>query len=741
MRVTSLRVSNLFSFATFAIDEVRDGLTVIVGPNGSGKSNLVRALDAMVKLIEWADDQTRHLGTPPFMPAGSVVGSYVQAAHDGSPPGTPIDLRVGIELTTASERERIVALMRAALLATLCQQSANPNDEALKAGLAAWVLEEVQEAKLESLLAGTLVFHHPGHETALWDVRYEFRHQEQVYEWILYSFASRDSIVPQATSGELAPSSTELCQALFNQPYLPTPLPDQLPPFELGRLCLPPGQRLGRLHLAVGTGVFTDQYQPFRDAARILKLPDVQGQISYGLARPLRLCVDEGMVLLGEQFRGLGVGGTPPWRAGVFPWEMLTAPTAPRDPSLLPLRLFGLKNGPTVEEREAFTAVQRQFERLAQGRSCDVTFTSLALPVSTSLALSAGQVTVPAGGGDETRPGALISVVAWRKRPEGQPRHERPIQLQGAGAWEALVLAEALATSAQRLTVLDEPAINFHPGWQTALRHALLEAPGQMLLVTHSTGLIPMETEDDVRRLVLISNESGASRLHVLPEGVITKAAARITRSFASSADARALLLSRGAVVFSWATELSSFPIWWAKSPASAMLGMPADLDLAFYSVEGDGGFANVLTLLHELGIPWVLICDGQSFDVETNWSSHVFRQIINSGIDIPKVAGFLARVQGGDGTQRTMTQDLWDEEIALGAEHGILTLATSWRGNGEAIEALFEWVLPEEWAEARTRFKDRRSKVRRARWLAHETACPDELDNLYRRVLAALER
>jgi hypothetical protein len=38
-------------------------------------------------------------------------------------------------------------------------------------------------------------------------------------------------------------------------------------------------------------------------------------------------------------------------------------------------------------------------------------------------------------------------------------KHERPIQLHGAGSWGALVLAEALITSAERLTVLDEPAL------------------------------------------------------------------------------------------------------------------------------------------------------------------------------------------------------------------------------------------------------------------------------------------
>ena len=66
------------------------------------------------------------------------------------------------------------------------------------------------------------------------------------------------------------------------------------------------------------------------------------------------------------------------------------------------------------------------------------------------------------------------------------PRRERPIQLFGAGTWEALVLAEALVSAPDRFTVLDEPGASLHPTWQTALRQALRHVPGHVLLVTHT---------------------------------------------------------------------------------------------------------------------------------------------------------------------------------------------------------------------------------------------------------------
>src|ERR1035437_8268260 len=289
MKVTSLDVSNLFSFADFSL-RFQDGLTVIVGPNGAGKSNVVRALDAVGKLLDWADDQSRPPGTVPRVPAGSVVSSYAQASHDGSPADTPIELRLGIQLTTGPERERVVSFFRAALLATLCQESAHATDDTLKGALSSWVMREIDETKLTALFTRTLVFRHAGYETALWEARYEFCHDGRRFEWLLYSFSSWDSIIPPAQDAAAVPaaSSTRLCQVLFDQPTTPLPLPDPLPSFDLAKLCLPPGGRLAGLSVSMGTGVFNDRYEPFRKVAGVLELPETTGQTSYGFARALR---------------------------------------------------------------------------------------------------------------------------------------------------------------------------------------------------------------------------------------------------------------------------------------------------------------------------------------------------------------------------------------------------------------------------------------------------------------------
>ncbi len=746
VKLTSLRVSNLLSFDEFELT-LGDGLTVIVGPNGSGKTNVVRVLDLVSKLVDWSDERSRSAAVAPS-PAGSVLTSYVQAMHNDPPQGTPIEVRVRVEWTTDSERERIVGFVRAAVLATLAEES-QAHDEPRKATLSAWVLREIDETKLAPLLQGTLAFHHPGYENAVWEAWYEFEHRGRFYDWTLYRPNSWESIVPHGTDeGAHTPiSSMKLWEALFGEAPStspPTALPDPLPHFEFSSLCPPAGQKLASLVVRVGTGAFSGQHEPFRKVASLLDFPasDTMGQQAYGLARAMSICVREGEVVLGEQFRGLGIGGTIPWRAGIYPWELLAGSTPPRDPGFLPLRLFELKNGASAKERETFVAIQQLFERLAPGRSFDVTFRAANMPVPAPAPIGAGQVVVPGGDGEaggEAPPGCIVTAVVWKTSADDGHRRERPIQLYGAGTWEALVMAEALVKSEGRLTVLDEPGISLHPTWQTVLRSVLRDAPGQVLLVTHSPSLVPMETGEDLQRLDRMSIEVGASRLHQLPANLTTAAFAKMTRAFALSADARALLFCRGAVLVSGETELGALPIWSSKGATAQDLGTPSELDLAFYSVSGDGGFANVLSVLHAFDIPWVLVCDGKSFDIATNWGSHVFRQIEKSGVKIPDLTSFTGRVSKSGKSKRTMTNGLWDEQLALGAQHGVLTLAAGWTRADESMEAFFERVVPGKLAQAELEVGD--SKIRKGRWTALNTPCPSEVDHLYRQVVAALQR
>lgn len=148
MKVTSPHGSNLCSFVDFEF-HFDDELTVLVGPHGSGKTNVVRVLDLVNKLVDRAEELSRSFLTVPT-PTEQVLSPYVQAMHDGSPPGTPIMVRLGVEWTTESERERIVAFVRAAVLETLIEER-QANDEKRRAQLSSWVMSEITQPKLASL--------------------------------------------------------------------------------------------------------------------------------------------------------------------------------------------------------------------------------------------------------------------------------------------------------------------------------------------------------------------------------------------------------------------------------------------------------------------------------------------------------------------------------------------------------------------------------------------------------------
>ena len=127
MKAKSLNVSNLLSFDDFQMD-LGDGLTVIVGPNAAGKTNVIRVLDLVSKLVDWSDERSRSFAVVPT-PAERVLTSYLQATHDACPSGTPIQVRLGIEFTSDSERERIVSFVRAALLASLTDESRSSQED------------------------------------------------------------------------------------------------------------------------------------------------------------------------------------------------------------------------------------------------------------------------------------------------------------------------------------------------------------------------------------------------------------------------------------------------------------------------------------------------------------------------------------------------------------------------------------------------------------------------------------
>ena len=628
MKVKCLNVENLLSFDKFELN-LNEKMNVIVGPNGAGKSNIVRIFDLVCKALDWALPSS-------YVPlqqseAGQVLSLFAAARHYGSSPERPAIVRLEFEFTMPKEQELLCTFVRASILSTLLGELRFHSNDENAAAVSRWVETEITNVKLSPLCSGAVLLEHNGLPDQPWDISYEFSYQNVSYRWLISPSNFASVIVPASSipyrGNQIG--DKRLMEALFKlaSSDQPVQLPDLLPSFDFSSLCPGNDRPIGPILIQTGAGSFDTDFTPFRRAVELLNIPgkDNVSQRSFPLSYVLLLLLEDGIITLGEQFRGLGIGGTPPQQSGPYPWEVLISPLRSRSPWLLPLRLFELKNG-SQADRIRFQEIQKTFTELAPGRSIDVKFEAFDRNTMNPTAIGTGQVVAYSASNSRQdqqnllvtpQPGAAITIVVDREKGNDRHPDDIPIQLHGGGTWESLVIAEALVESRDRFVIYDEPALTLHPTWQRAVRSAIKKAPGTCLVITHSANLVPVETEDDLSALVRIENESGSSQIHRLSDGLSSDDKQRLVREFRLSTDAVSLLFARGVVLLEGETELGALPTWLDKIECTPECPSPVELDIAFYSVGGDTHFRTLLSVLHSFAIPWALVCDGAAFDVQ----------------------------------------------------------------------------------------------------------------------------
>jgi len=743
MRITRLIVDNLLSFDHLELDQVDPSLTTIVGPNGSGKTNLARLFTLVATALDWVEERAPQVVPDPHSSQG-ILSSYSAARYRGATLGQPLRVELGIEFTNAPEREQLTCFVQSAIISTVLSRSGRQQQDGPV--LAEWAVEQVTPERLSPLMTGTLVLEHPGSAHAPWEVSYQFSHDDTAYRWTLADHYGRHGIVTiddGSGIGRAQFQTGDLAQTLFGitSTGTPTPeLPSPLPEFAFEKLC-PESSKVVELLVQGGGGHFDRDLEPHRRFGEIVGLTSswTLPNRAFSLASVLRLIVRRGVVVIGEQLRGADLEGRP-LPIGRYALDQLSGSEFTWEPSTLPLRLFRLKNGDS-SERQRFGRIRQTFETFAPGRRLDVRFEAV-MPRNGSpqplLPYSAGAEQPTA----EPNPEFAITVVI------GEGSEEEPwelsVTLTGAGVWETLVLAEAVADSDDRLVVLDEPALNLHPAWQRLLAARVREAPGQFLVITHSPYLVPIERPEDLAGLVRLARSNRATTLQrysSAADGVTPdELPSRIIREFSLSADARALLFAAGAILVEGETELGALPLWFEQSEMARALGTPGQLHLGFCSVGGEKNFTPVLALLVALGIPWAIVCDGGPFRADTG-HGHIFRQVLKAGAGDSALRAFVDTRLDVDHIDLT-----FEEVVAVGRDDGVFTLAPGWtrpdKKNGivgdESFEAFAEGVAPDKFAEAKQLFPS--SKVRRGRWLAENASCPDEVNDLYRQVLNALK-
>jgi energy-coupling factor transporter ATP-binding protein EcfA2 len=739
MRLTRLLVENFLSFDHFDLEPIAPGLTTIVGPNGSGKTNLVRVFELVALALGHVDEQQSQ-ATRRAQPTQPSLASFAEARHHGAPEDRPIRVELGIELTNDAERAEVTTFVQAALLSALLARLP------LGPGAAAWTLEEVTPERLDPLMSGAVVLEHRAPVGNPWEVAYEFSLGDNRYRWILAGRRSQRGITPVGNDGSglpLWPTQVDLVQRLF--PAFMAGAPDSsnalLSPFALERLCPGPGEIVEVLVQGSG-GHFDPELEPFRRFAEMLGFhpPWAIPSRAFSLAFALRRVLDRGLALTSERLRGadLACRYLP---FGTYSFDELDQAESGHDPSTLPLRLFALKNG-DASQRERFARIRQTFEELAPGRRLDVSFEAIA-PSGRSAQPAARPAingSVPAHPPDRE----LAITVLIGEHGGAYHSFELPVELEGAGVWEALVLAEAVADSTDRVVVLDEPAVNLHPTWQRLLVEHVRAAPGQFVIITHSPYLVVLDRPDDLSSVVRLTRSNDRTNARRYEDASSDQNAAadlrlRIVRELAPSADARALLFAAGVVLLEGDTELGALPAWFERSETASRLGGPAQLSLGFFSVDGEQHFTPLLAFLVALGVPWAIVCDGGAFRPDTR-KGNILRQFLEAGGGDDALARFIADLLAVGASDPTFT-----EVIGAARKQGIFTLASGWErarkaegvGGDESFEAFVERVAPGKLCEAA---RDAGlSKVRRGRWLGENVPCPSEVDQLYGDILTSL--
>ncbi len=722
MRLTWLAADNMLSMKHAEV-AVGDGLTVFVGPNGSGKTNLVRLMTMASLALEWLEERSSRVSGPMGpRTAQAMMAAYAASRCRSAQPGAPLRAEIGLELGQ-QDLEDLACFLRAAFVSTLLSAGRGQQPP----GLEEWAEKQITVRSVADLGQGTLVLQHAGSPDAPWQVSWEFQAHGRRCRWGLSDIGGGRIVDmgaipnPEQATGS---THTPLWDVIFPAP------PDGrsidvrlLPDFDLS-LLLGQGRPPVEAPLVHAEGGRMDPalapYRMFSDMAGFQPWVQQPNRV-YSLAWLLRRVYQRGLIITGEQFRGIGTMAAPPRPAGQYTISELAAPAPASEPYALPLRLMRLKNG-NLEERDQFRQIQNLFGELASGRRVELSF----------------QVTAtPAAAGQEAE-AAVTVLVADQDAGRGEV-WELPVQLCGAGTWEALVLAEALVSGDDRVVILDEPALNLHPGWQQLLLAHLRERGGQSVLITHSPYLLPVENEDDIHRITRVSRRDGVT--HLSRAGHPVADAHAVVRDYAMSADARAMLFASAAVLVEGETELGALPLWFSKSSSAQTLGDPRRLHLALYSVGGETHFKAPLTLLAALGISWIIVCDGGPLRPDTG-NKHLFRQVAAAGAAPPGLQEFITSVLDVSAAAAKLT---FAGVAAEARRYGIFTLAPDWDRtktdgiSAESFEAFVEATpgLAGQLAAARAEVGD--SKVRKGRWLAENHPCPAAIDELYADVLRTL--
>lgn len=486
MRITSVSACGLLTFEDFGID-LDKRLTLIVGPNGTGKSNFGCLFEIVACVIQAADRDSPDLR--------QALKRYL-ASSRSELDNHGIEIRLSFQLTEIYERELFVSFVRACAVAALLGN--NYGFDTI--GIEHWA-EGIVEDQLKSLFEGEIIVHHGGTPDAQWECGIEFESSGVRYFWEMLG-SRPDSLVQTKDRLRRDLRGMSLSDRLSTgspppPPFAPTP-PAQ--PFRFSTL-LPDANSSISCSLDLGRQPPPRAFREFADQIGVSPIGLPADRIShYGLAHLFSMILRRSIVQTNDT-RLL-----PRWSSRSESLEIESGESILK-------ALLTLKNGRSTEN-QAFRNVQSLFSDFTHGRKMDLAF----LPASEERGDTTADATL------SILPIAFVSVNALRANESERPHQQVPIEFAGAGAWEALILAFVLGSRKSSLIVLDEPAVALHPNLQRKLMTHLQALDTQVVVITHSPYLFPLDEDQSETQVVRFERGEHAETLAaVVSDSLVAK--------------------------------------------------------------------------------------------------------------------------------------------------------------------------------------------------------------------------
>lgn len=584
MILHSIKTRNFMSLQDCTIDQFDSHLNFLVGPNGCGKTTVFRALKAIYNTFNFE----KRIPVP-----------FNQLCTRGISP-QEIDLTLDVEFNTSWEQELITTFLCASLSRpydlpnVLSPKLPQPIAQVSAEGFASfsdWLLRVFRPETLPFLFRGKL---HLSYRSQSYDslrLNYTFAHECIPITIIIRPF---DGImvrgnVPDNIPGGYLPinvlvdyfegtnSLLDVVNLLTNQGF---PAANSFDPIA----CL---LYLSEKRVTLGIDSINSQ-QAFLPAQR--RFSELSGNLD--LANQSSRSFSFGYViqiLLQHAFVFTNNLRVPIPDIATFSRKESVQPIIDFDDERqIPLLLYRLKNGESPE-RARFQRIQESFGKLT---GTNLTFDIYAkLEDNEQTALSIDIRIIDSGS-------------------------EISLAYHGAGIWEALILSTILDESDGRVVLLDEPASNLHPGLQRRLIEILHNVPGQVIVVTHSAHILPT-TAEDFRKVWRLQKDGGKTLVYSIRNSDWLKAN-KLEKELNRSSDLAGLVFVDGVILVEGETETGALDKWFLSSAVGKGKTF-SDLNLSVYWVEGKPNFPFYMHFLQALGIPWVIICDGDAIPPNTN--------------------------------------------------------------------------------------------------------------------------